>query len=228
MSIPEQVGDPRRNRLAAAVFGALALSFAVTGCDGGAESPEEAAAGSRAAESSQADGTAAPAGDRTGMRFGFGTAATAEQIARWDIDIAPDGTGLPPGSATVAAGLDVYRAKCLHCHGPEGRGGQFEPLTGRVPNDEFPFATDNRYRSTVGNYWPYATTLFDYTRRAMPFDYPGSLTDEEVYASVAAMLYFNDLIPGDASVDSATVAGIEMPARDRFVADDRTGGPVIR
>ena len=161
--------------------------------------------------------------------YGFGTPATASQIAAWDIDVGPDGAGLPPGQATVAEGLEVWVThRCILCHGPTGREGPNDLLTGRIPGDEFPFANDRSLRSTVGNYWPYATTLFDYTRRAMPFDLPGTMTDEEVYAVVGAMLYFNDLLPADAVVDSAVVVDTHMPARDRFVRDNRTGGPTIR
>ena len=161
--------------------------------------------------------------------YGFGTLATESQIAAWDIDIGPDGAGLPPGQGTVEEGLEVWeRHRCILCHGPTGREGPNDVLTGRIPGDEFPFANDRSLRSTVGNYWPYATTLFDYTRRAMPFDLPGTMTDEEVYAVVGAMLYFNDLLPADAVVDSATVVDTHMPARNRFVPDNRTGGPEIR
>lgn len=161
--------------------------------------------------------------------YGFGTPATESQIAAWDIDIGPDGAGLPPGRGTVAEGLEVWeRHRCILCHGPTGREGPNDIIAGRIPGDEFPFANDRTLRSTVGNYWPYATTLFDYTRRAMPFDLPGTMTDEEVYAVVGAMLYFNDLLPADAVVDAATVVDTHMPARNRFVPDNRTGGPIIR
>ena len=173
-----------------------------------------------------------PATGRAGAAepvYGFGTPATASQIAAWDIDVGPDGAGLPPGQGTVAEGLEVWvMHRCILCHGPTGREGPNDVLTGRIPGDEFPFANDRSLRSTVGNYWPYATTLFDYTRRAMPFDLPGTMTDEEVYAVVGAMLYFNDLLPADAVVDSATVVDTHMPARNRFVPDNRTGGPTIR
>ena len=160
--------------------------------------------------------------------FGFGAPASAELVAAWDIDIGPDGAGLPPGRGTVREGLEIYAEKCAACHGPTGREGPNDLLAPRLPDDGFPFATDRSARSTVGNYWPYATTLFDYTRRAMPFDRPGSLTDEEVYALVGALLHFNDLLPADAVVDSAAVVDVRMPARDRFVPDDRAGGPEIR
>ena len=83
----------------------------------------------------------------------------------------------------VGEGEAVYRVKCIACHGPTGIEGPFNRLVGRLPDDAFPFANDARIPLTVGNYWPYATTLFDYTRRAMPFDFPGSMTDDEVYVS---------------------------------------------
>jgi len=163
-----------------------------------------------------------------GGRYGFGSPASVTDIAVWDIDISPNGAGLPSGGSTVTEGLKVYQKKCMACHGPTGTEGPFDVLAGRVPGDEFQFAEDRSLRSTVGSYWPFATTLFDYTRRAMPFDFPGSLSDEEVYGVVGAMLFLNDLLPEDAVVDSATVAEIIMPARDRFIPDDRTGGPIIR
>ncbi|MCG8469794.1 MAG: cytochrome c [Gemmatimonadetes bacterium] len=163
-----------------------------------------------------------------GRMYGFGTAATAADIAAFDIDIGPDGAGLPPGQGSVEEGLAIYEAKCIACHGATGSEGPWDRLAPRLPADEFPFAEDPSARSTVGNYWPYATTLFDYTRRAMPFEFPGSLTDDEVYALVAAMLYMNDLVPADAIMDSAAVTNIVMPARDRFVEDDRAGGPEVR
>ncbi len=161
-------------------------------------------------------------------RFGLGVPAAAELIAAWDIDVSPNGAGLPPGTGSVEQGLEVWDARCLACHGPTGTEGPFDLITGRLPDDDFPFGDDPSVRSTVGNYWPYATTLFDYTRRAMPFDFPGTLTDEEVYSVVGAMLYFNELLPRDASVDSTTIVDTHMPARDRFVPDNRTGGTVIR
>ena len=172
--------------------------------------------------------TAGGRSDEGGRRYGFGEPATEGMIAAWDLDIGPDGAGLPPGQGSVAEGLRLYETKCVTCHGPTGTEGPFEVLAGRIPGDEFPFATDRTARPTVGSYWPYATTLIDYTRRAMPFEAPGSLTDDEVYALVGAVLYLNDLVPEDAVLDSAAVTNIIMPARDRFVRDDRDGGPVIR
>jgi cytochrome c553 len=160
--------------------------------------------------------------------FGFGTPAPAALIAAWDHDVGPDGAGLPPGSTPVIDGLAVFAAKCAACHGQRGEGATNDRLAGRIPDDSFPFATDPQARYTVGSYWPYATTLYDYVRKAMPFDAPGSLTTAEVYGAVGAVLYFNDLLAEDAVVDSATIANLRMPSRDRFVRDDRTGGPVVR
>ena len=217
----------RRVLLAAAIL-------AVTACgqEDGADGDSMTESGTSAMAVTIASGDDPPASGRAGATqpvYGFGTPATESQIAAWDIDIGPDGAGLPPGQGSVAEGLDVWvRHRCILCHGPTGREGPNDIITGRIPGDEFPFANDRSLRSTVGNYWPYATTLFDYTRRAMPFDLPGTMTDEEVYAVLGAMLYFNDLLPADAVVDSAMVVDTRMPARDRFVSDNRTGGPTIR
>lgn len=160
--------------------------------------------------------------------FGFGHAASAGEIARLDIDVRPDGTGLPEGAGTVAEGRVVYAARCAGCHGPTGTEGPNDLLVGRLPNDAFPFATDPRVRLTIGNYWPYATTLYDYIRRAMPFDAPGSLQAEEVYSLVALLLYWNEIVPETATLNRETLPAVRMPSRDRFVPDNRTGGRVVR
>ncbi|MDH3732379.1 MAG: cytochrome c [Gemmatimonadota bacterium] len=195
----------------------LSLAVALTACVSIDESGD-------VADSSTPAPIEGPGG---GGSFGFGRTASAQEIAALDIDVGPDGAGLPAGRATVDDGLAIYQARCAVCHGVDGTGGPNDVLAGRIPGDGFPFATEAA-RSTVGNYWPYATTLFDYIRKAMPFDAPGSLTDEEVYGAVAAILYLNELVAADAVVDSATIAGLVMPARDRFVPDDRAGGPTIR
>lgn len=160
--------------------------------------------------------------------FGFGRAATSEDIAAWDIDVMSDGIGLPPGSGTVAHGADIYGAKCASCHGPDGEGGAEIGLVGRQPNDSFPFAEDPAAPRRIGSYWPYAPTLFDYVRRSMPFDQPGSLSDEEVYSITAFLLYKNELVPEDAVMDAETLPAVHMPARDRFVPDDRLNYDVVR
>jgi len=161
-------------------------------------------------------------------RFGFGRPATAAEIRAWDIDVRPDGEGLPPGRGTVAQGATVYAAKCAACHGASGRNGPFGALVGREPRAGFPFGRDPSLARTVGNYWPYATTLYDYVNRAMPWMQPGSLEPDEVYALVAYLLFLNQIVPEDTALDAATLPRIVMPARDRFVRDNRRGGPEIR
>ena len=119
-------------------------------------------------------------------------------------------------------GRRVYEISCLQCHGPTGTEGPNDRLVSTAPWEEWPPAR------AVGAYWPYATTLFDYTRRAMPQTTPGTLTDDEVYAVVAFVLNLNGLVPDDAVLDAESLRSISMPARDRFVPDNRTGGPVVR
>lgn len=155
-------------------------------------------------------------------RFGFGTHASADRIALWDIDVKPDGEGLPPGSGSVAEGKGVYELSCMQCHGPTGTEGPNDRLVATGDWEQWPPGR------VFGAYWPYATTLFDYTRRAMPQLTPGTLSDDESYAVVAYVLHLNGLLPEDAVLDAESLAAIEMPARDRFVADDRAGGPEVR
>lgn len=161
-------------------------------------------------------------------RFGLGVLATADEIARWDRDVRPDGEGLPAGRGTVDAGRRLYAARCRHCHGADGRGGPFDRLAGRLPGDAFPFAEAPGTPRTIGSYWPWATTLFDYTRRAMPSDRPGSLSDQEVYDVTAYLLFLNGLLAEEATLDRSALLAIEMPARDRFIRDDRRGGRDVR
>lgn len=169
--------------------------------------------------------------------FGVGRAATPAEVAALDIDVAPDGAGLPPGHGSVTEGAAIFAAKCAVCHGPAGEGQQGPPaagqaaaprLVGREPREGFPFGRDPKLVKTIGNYWPYATTLFDYVRRTMPLTAPGSLENNEVYALVAYLLAENEVVPRTAVMDSASLAGVRMPARDRFVPDDRRGGATFR
>lgn len=156
-------------------------------------------------------------------RFGIGRPATADEIAAWDIDVMPDGTGLPPGSGSVAEGEVIYAAKCAVCHGKTGVEGPNDRLIVYSKDEPFPDAADadTWQHRIIGNYWPYATTLFDYIRRSMPQNLPGSLTDDEVYALSAFLLHRNHLLPADATLDAESLAAIVMPGRDRFVPDDR-------
>ena len=162
-------------------------------------------------------------------RFGLGRVASVAEIARWDHDVMPDGTGLPDGRGSVEEGRALYATLCAKCHGADGEGGPFDRLVGRPEGaDPFPFAEDPRAPRTIGSYWPFATTLFDYTRRAMPSDRPGSLRDDEVYALTAYLLHLNGLVAGDAVLDRETLPEIAMPARERFVPDRRGGGAEVR
>ena len=160
--------------------------------------------------------------------FGIGRPATAEEIAVWDIDVMPDGTGLPSGSGTVAAGASLYAVQCAACHGATGTEGPNDRLVGRNPEDDFAFARNRRLHKTIGSYWPYATTLYDYIYRAMPQTTPGSLTPDEVYSLVAYLLWRNDIVAEDVVMDAATLPAVVMPARDRFVRDNREGGPEVK
>ena len=160
--------------------------------------------------------------------YGLGRPVAASEIAKWDRDVKPDGSGLPPGEGSVKGGEKIYAQKCSACHGATGVEGPYDVLVGRLPGDAFPFAREPATVKTIGNYWPYATTVFDYIYRAMPFDAPGSLNASEVYSLVAYLLYLNDIVPGDAALSADNLAAIKMPSRDRFVPDDRRGGPEIR
>ncbi len=151
--------------------------------------------------------------------FGFGRPATPDAIAKLDIDVMPDGTGLPPGSGTVADGAQTWGRFCRGCHGPEGEGGSAAPLVGHDPSGR---------PLTVGNHWPYATTLYDYINRAMPRTAPGTLTPDQVYGLAAWILAKNEIIADDAVMNAETLPAVVMPALGRFVPDDRRGGPEVR
>lgn len=143
--------------------------------------------------------------------FGFGKPATAAEIAGWDIDVRPDGTGLPPGRGTVAQGQDIYDAKCASCHGTFGESTDYMALAGGIGS----LASSQPMRTT-GSKLNYATTLFDYIRRAMPFPNPKSLGDDEVYALTAYVLHLNDILPADAALDRESLPRVRMPNRDGF------------
>ena len=150
-------------------------------------------------------------------QYGIGTPATTGEIAGWDIDIRPDGKGLPPGSGSVEDGEMLYEEQCASCHGSFGEGvGRYPVLAGGEGT-----LTNERPEKTVGSYWPYASTLWDYIHRAMPFPQPQSLSDEEVYAITAYVLYLNDLVEDDFVLAADNLASIEMPNQDGFFFDDR-------
>lgn len=148
-------------------------------------------------------------------RFGLGRVPEASEIDRWDIDIGPSGDNLPDGRGTVDRGERVYAQLCLACHGPEGAGGINDQLVGHY-NPANDFAGDTSLPRTIGNYWPYATTLYDYINRSMPTVTPGTLTPDEVYSLVAYLLYLNGIVEEDSVIDAATLPLIEMPARHLF------------
>jgi S-disulfanyl-L-cysteine oxidoreductase SoxD len=149
-------------------------------------------------------------------RYGIGRPATSAEIAGWNIDIGRDGSNLPPGSGSVARGKIVFSEQCAACHGAEGQGG----LGDRLVGGQGTLASPKPVR-TVGSYWPYAPTLFDYIRRAMPQNAPQSLSNEDVYAVSAYILNLNGLVAADAVLDAKTLAAIKMPNRAAFVDDPR-------
>jgi mono/diheme cytochrome c family protein len=142
----------------------------------------------------------------------LGQPATAAEIALVDIGIPPSGAGLPAGSGDARAGAKVYAAKCQSCHGDKGAGKPADALVGGKGT----LAAGNAVR-TVGSYWPYATTLFDYTRRAMPLTAPRTLSNDEVYAVTAYVLHLNGIIGEDQTLDAKTLPAVKMPNRDGFV-----------
>lgn len=148
----------------------------------------------------------------------LGRPATPAEIAAADLSIGPDGTGLPPGSGGVGQGAAVFQAKCQACHGPAGADGPMDRLTGGVGS----IASPQRIL-TVASYWPYATTLFDYIRRAMPLNAPRSLSDDETYALVAYLLSVDKIVPADAVMDAAALPKVRMPNRGGFVSTEPRG-----
>ena len=142
---------------------------------------------------------------------GLGKPITAAEMAAWDINILPDGSGLPPGSGTPAQGARIYAEKCVACHGESGKGGPNSALVGGAP------LTSMETVKTIANFWPYATTIFDYVRRAMPWQQPKTLTNEEVYALTAYLLALNKLIGENDAVNAETLPRVRMPNRDGFI-----------
>src|SRR3954453_12234638 len=155
--------------------------------------------------------------------FGVGHAPTPDQLKQIDIDVTPDGKGLLPGRGTAAEGKDVHTRRCETSHGPSGKEGPQDVLSGGKGS----LATA-KPQKTVGSYWPYATTLWDYINRAMPFDHPSTLTADEVYAATAYVLFLNGLVAEQDVLDQTTLPKIQMPNRNGFVADPRPDLPLRR
>ena len=149
-------------------------------------------------------------------RYAIGHQPTAAEIIAWDIDVRADGQGLPKGRGTVDQGRQLFAQRCAACHGADGRGGPADALAGGSGTLTKP----NPVR-TVGSYWPYATTIFDFVRRAMPFDRPQSLSDDQVYAVTAYLLYLNGIVRQDTELDATSLPAIVMPNCDGFTSDPR-------
>jgi cytochrome c2 len=156
-------------------------------------------------------------------KLSLGQPASAEEIKGWDIDIRPDGKGLPVGRGNAVDGEGMFIQKCASCHGEFAEGaGRYPVLAGGIDSLD----THDPVK-TVGSYWPYATTAFDYIRRAMPFGHAQSLSNDEVYAMTAYILYSNDVIEEDFELNQNTLALVEMPNRNGFIKDDRPDVPMV-
>jgi S-disulfanyl-L-cysteine oxidoreductase SoxD len=148
--------------------------------------------------------------------YGYGTPATADQIAGWDIDARPDGVGLPPGSGSAEKGANVYAEQCTPCHGTFGEGeGRYPKLAGGEGT-----LTGERPEPSVGSYWPFAVTLFDYINRAMPFQAPHSLSSDDVYALTAYVLHINNIVANNFIADRDSLPKVKMPNHDNFIWQD--------
>jgi mono/diheme cytochrome c family protein len=152
--------------------------------------------------------------------FGVGRTPTPEELTAIDIEVTPDGAGLPTGSGTAAAGKAVYTSRCETCHGPTGTEGPQDMIAGGRGS----LATPTPLK-TVGSYWPYATTLWDYIHRAMPFDHPGTMTADEIYATTAYVLYLNGIIAEQDAINQTTLPQVKMPNRNGFTSDPRPDVP---
>ena len=141
----------------------------------------------------------------------LGTPISRAELAAWDIFVLPDGTGLPRGSGTMAQGAPIYAQKCAHCHGEQGKGGISAALVGAPPIKSLDSP------KTIANFWPYSTTVFDFIRRAMPWQQPRSLTDDEVYALTAYLLALNKIIGEQDVMSAQTLPKVKMPNRDGFI-----------
>jgi S-disulfanyl-L-cysteine oxidoreductase SoxD len=148
------------------------------------------------------------------LAYEFGRTATPEEIKLWDIDVRPDGKGLPEGSGTVAQGKSVYTDNCAACHGVNGQGG----IKDRLVGGQGTLASDQPIK-TVGSFWPYATTFFDYIHRAMPYQAPGSLSVDDYYALTAYILSLNGILAPDGKLDKDTLPKVKMPNRGGFIPD---------
>ncbi len=150
------------------------------------------------------------------QQYGLGRSAEPDEIEAWDITIGPQGKELPPGAGDAREGAKVYEVRCKECHGEAGAGGDQVGFIGKPEQ-----LIGEKTVRNVGSFWPYATTLFDYTRRAMPFDRPGTLTDGQIYAVTAYILYLNGLVSEEETMNAETLPKVKMPNRGGFIRDPR-------
>ena len=148
--------------------------------------------------------------------YGLGRTAKPDEIKAWDFAISPDGKELPPGSGSATEGAKIYAASCAGCHGKTGKEGPNDVLVGGQGT-----LNTNKPVKTVGSYWPYATTVWDYINRAMPYNKPASLSADQVYAVTAYLLSLNGIIKDDAVMNAKTLPEVKMPNRNGFVGDPR-------
>ncbi|MFD1696224.1 c-type cytochrome [Roseibium aestuarii] len=183
-----------------------------------AAAPEPEQTRSDAAPDTTSAAPTPTASGHDGKVFGLGRKAEAEEIAAWDIDIRPDGTGLPVGRGTVSDGEVLFSENCAVCHGDFGEGvGRWPVLAGGQDT-----LTDERPEKTIGSYWPYLSTVYDYVRRAMPFGNARSLSDDDVYALTAYLLYLNDVVTDEEfELSNENFTEIRLPNEENFIADDR-------
>lgn len=154
-------------------------------------------------------------------KYGLGRVATAEEIAGWDVDIRPDGHGLPPGSGSVLVGEEIYLEQCAVCHGEFGEGaGRYPVLMGG-----FDTLVDDRPEKTVGSYWPYASTVWDYVYRAMPFGFARSLSADDTYAVTAYLLYLNDVVDEEFVLSQENFSEVRMPNEAGFFVREQPDVP---
>jgi S-disulfanyl-L-cysteine oxidoreductase SoxD len=152
--------------------------------------------------------------------YNIGHTVTPDEIAAWNIDVGGDGEGLPAGHGSVADGRALFAETCAACHGDKGQGGVADVLVGGRGT----LATAKPLK-TIGSFWPYAPTIFDYVNRAMPFNAPQSLNPNQVYAVTAYLLFLNGIVPEDTTLDAASLAKVEMPNRNGFTRDPRPDVP---
>lgn len=150
------------------------------------------------------------------QKYGVGREAHPSEIESWDITIGPDGKELPPGNGTALEGERVYEVRCKECHGDRGIGGDHAGFLGKPEQ-----LLQKPPVRTVGSYWPYATTLFDYTRRAMPFEEPGTLSADQIYSVTAYILHLNGIIGQDEEINQDTLPNVQMPNSNGFIPDPR-------